>query len=154
MFIYVIRNIACGFIVLEVPVVIFITRLKSSWKSQHFIIHKNYWNVHCKQITHVIFIPILLNNWRLKYKWYFYIKCYLIVLDFKFSLFWMFYAFFTGPPASEYGTDRVSETLAYKIQKPVNHPEESIQRYLNLPNYCMNEVLKTSTLSNSYVFKY
>jgi hypothetical protein len=86
MFIYVIRNIACGFIVLEIPAVIFITGLKFFRKSRHFIIHKNYWNVNCKQITDVIFIPILLNNWRLKCKWYFYITYYLIVLDIKLSL--------------------------------------------------------------------
>jgi len=31
-------------------------------------------------------------------------------------------------PAYEDGTDRVFETLAYKIQMPENHPEESIHQ--------------------------
>jgi len=37
--------------------------------------------------------------------------------------------------AYEAGTDRVSETLAHKIQKPGNHPQERIQEGTRLAMY-------------------
>jgi hypothetical protein len=37
-------------------------------------------------------------------------------------------AFYTRLPACEDGTDRCSETSAYKLQTPGNYPKESIQQ--------------------------
>jgi len=36
-------------------------------------------------------------------------------------------SFYTHLPAYEDGTDKCSETSAYKFQTPENHPKESIQ---------------------------